>query len=113
MVNRINAMIGLAARSGNVVSGEFSTEKAIKNRKAYLVILASDASENTRKHFSDMCSYRNVPFSVYGTKMELAHAIGKEMRASLAVTDKGLAVSIQKLMECQGTCNKKIDEGKA
>lgn len=94
-------MLGLAEKAGKMVSGEFSVEKAIKNRKACLVILATDASENTRKHFSDMCSYRSIPYYIYGTKEELAHAIGKEMRVSLAVTDAGFADSIQKLMECQ------------
>lgn len=28
-------MLGLAAKSGNVVSGEFSTEKAVKTGKAF------------------------------------------------------------------------------
>ena len=96
MVNKVYSLIGLAERAGNVVSGEFSTEKAIKNNKACLVILASDASGNTRKHFSDMCAYRNIELCIYGNKEELGHAIGKEMRANLAITDKGLADSIRK-----------------
>lgn len=99
MVNRIYSMIGLAAKAGSVVSGEFSTEKAIKNKKACLVILASDASENTRKHFSDMCAYRNIPICVYGGKQELGKAIGKDLRGSLAVTNLGLADSIRKLID--------------
>ncbi len=101
MADKVYSMIGLAAKAGSIVSGEFSTEKAVKNGKARLVILASDASENTRKHFSDMCTYRSIPFYVYGKKEELGHAIGKEMRVNLAVTDKGLSDSIQKLLECQ------------
>ena len=99
MVNKVYSMIGLAEKAGNVVSGEFSTEKAVKSGKACLVILASDASGNTRKHFSDMCAYRNVPLCIYGNKEELGHAIGKEMRANLAVTDKGFADAIRKRIE--------------
>ena len=93
------SMIGIAARAGNVVSGEFSTEKAVKNRKAYLVILALDASENTKKHFSDMCAYRKVPYAEYADKTSLGHAIGKEFRASLAVTDENLAKLILNKLE--------------
>ena len=35
------SMIGIAAKSGNVVSGEFSTEKAVKTGHAYLVIVCA------------------------------------------------------------------------
>ena len=95
MANKVYSMIGLAERAGKVVSGEFSTEKAVKSKKACLVVLASDASANTRKHFSDMCAYRNVHLCIYGNKEELGHAIGKQMRANLAVTDQGFADSIR------------------
>ena len=44
------AMIGLAQKAGKIVSGEFATEKAVKTGKAALVIVAGDASENTKKH---------------------------------------------------------------
>lgn len=99
MIDKIYSIMGLAEKAGKVVSGEFSTEKAIKSRKACLVVLASDASENTRKHFSDMCAYRNIPLCTYGSKEELGHAIGKQMRVNLAITDRGLADSIRKRIE--------------
>ena len=99
MVNKVYSMIGLAEKAGSVVSGEFSTEKAIKNRKACLVILASDASGNTRKHFLDMCAYRNIPICIYGDKDALGHAIGKGMRVSLAITKQGLADEVRKRIE--------------
>ncbi len=101
MVNKVYSMLGLAEKGGHVVSGEFSTERAIKGKKARLVILASDASENTRKHFSDMCAWRNIRMYVYGNKEELGHAIGKRMRVNLAVTDTGLAEVIQERLEEQ------------
>lgn len=99
MVNKVYSMIGIAEKAGYVVSGEFSTEKAIKNGKACLVILASDASGNTRKHFSDMCVYRDIPFCIYGKREELGHAIGKGMRVNLAITQEGLADSVRKRIE--------------
>ena len=48
--NKTLSMLGLARRAGKVVSGEFSVEKAVKSGKAYLVIVAEDASDNTIKH---------------------------------------------------------------
>lgn len=112
MVNKIYSMIGLAEKAGNVVSGEFSTEKAIKSRKACLVILASDASGNTRKHFSDMCAYRNIPICIYGDKDALGHAIGKGMRVNLAITEKGLADVIRKRIEEDAGLMRNQNEGR-
>lgn len=95
---KILNLIGLATKAGKTVSGEFSTEKAVKTGKARLVLVSEEASDNTKKMFSDMCTYYKVPIGYFGTKDELGHAMGKEMRASLAVTDTGLAGAIQKQM---------------
>ena len=92
--------MGLATKSRNVVSGEFMTEKSVKDGSARLVIVASDASDNTKKEFTDMCSYYKVACYIAGTKEELGHAMGKEMRASLSITDDGFAKSIVKLLQC-------------
>ncbi len=40
-------MIGMAMKAGKVASGEFSTEKAVKEGRAWLVVVAEDASANT------------------------------------------------------------------
>lgn len=66
--DKVLSMLGLSAKAGNVASGEFSTEKAVKEGKAHLVIVAGDASDNTKKHFRDMCSFYEVPFYAYADK---------------------------------------------
>jgi len=91
-------MLGLARRAGQVVSGEFSTEKAVKTGKARLVIVASDASDNTKKMFRDMCSWYRVPIAVGADKERLGHAIGQQMRASLAVTDDNFARTMKQMI---------------
>lgn len=93
--DKILSLLGIAAKSGSVLSGEFSTEKAVKDGKAYLVIVASDASENTQKMFRNMTEFYEVPMYLYADKETLGHFIGKEFRASLAVTNEGLARSIE------------------
>lgn len=93
------AMIGMAQRAGKVASGEFSTEKAVKTGKAALVIVADDSSDNTKKTFSDMCRYYNVPIYFYSNKETLGHSIGKQFRASLAVLDEGFGNTIKKHLE--------------
>lgn len=90
------AYIGLATKSGNISSGEFLTEKAVKEKKAKLVIVAEDASDNTKKMFRNMCDYYQVPIHFLSVKGELGHAMGKQVRASLAILDQGLADAINK-----------------
>ena len=51
--NKILSLIGLATKAGKTVSGEFSTEKSVKTGKGYLVLVAEDASENTKKKFPE------------------------------------------------------------
>lgn len=93
--DRVLSMLGIAAKAGSVVSGEFSTEKAVKSGKAYLVIVAEEASANTRKHFTDMTAFYRVPCYFYGDKERLGGCIGKEFRASLAITDENLARAVE------------------
>lgn len=93
------SIIGLAQRAGKVVSGEFSTEKAVKTGKAVLVVVADDSSDNTKKMFSNMCAFYHVPLFFYSDKDRLGHAIGKQFRASLAVLDEGLGNAIKEHLE--------------
>ena len=94
--NKTYSLIGLAMKAGKVVSGEFSAEKAVKDGTAALVLVAEEASENTKKKFRNMCTYYEVPLYFFGGKEALGHAIGKEFRASLAVLDEGFAKAIEK-----------------
>ena len=87
--DKVLAYLGLATRAGKIQSGEFSTEKSVKAGKAAMVIVAEDASQNTKKKFTNMCEWYKVPIYFIATKEELGHAMGKEMRASLAFTDQG------------------------
>lgn len=90
---KVLGVLGLAARARKLESGEFSTEKAVKSEKARLVLIAGDASDNTKKKFQNMCDYYHVPCCIFSDMQTIGHAIGKEFRASCAVTDEGLANS--------------------
>ena len=49
--NKVLSLIGLATKAGKTASGEFLTEREVKSGKAALVIVAGDASKNTKKKF--------------------------------------------------------------
>lgn len=96
------SMLGLAKKAGKAVSGESKTEAAVKGGTACLVIIATDASDNTKKLFKDKATYRSIPIYLFGTKEELGHALGQEFRSSVAITDQGFAEAIQKRIEEMG-----------
>lgn len=97
--DKVLSMLGIAKKAGKIVSGEFSTENSIKDGTACLVIVATDSSDNTKKRFKDMCIYRDIPIRFYSSKDNLGQSMGNEFRASLALTDAGLADSIMKLID--------------
>ena len=99
--NKTMGLIGLATKAGKTAGGEFLTEREVKSGRAALVIVAEDASENTKKKFQNMCEYYQVPIRFYGDKDTLGHAMGKQFRASLAVLDEGLAKGIRKHMDTE------------
>ncbi|MBQ2800453.1 MAG: ribosomal L7Ae/L30e/S12e/Gadd45 family protein [Lachnospiraceae bacterium] len=94
--NKVTSLLGLATKAGKISSGEFMTEKTVKEGKAYLVMVADDASDNTKKKFKNMCEFYEVPICFFSEKESLGHAMGKELRASLAVVDEGFAKAIKK-----------------
>jgi ribosomal protein L7Ae-like RNA K-turn-binding protein len=94
MIDKALNMISIAMKAGKLVSGEFACEQAIKDGSGTLCIVACDASDNTKKSFSNSCSFYEVNYVEYGTKELLGHAIGKEYRASIVVCDENLSLSI-------------------
>jgi len=97
--NKVLSLIGLATKAGKTVSGEFSTEKSVKTGKGFLVLVAEDASENTKKKFRNMCAYYEVPIYFLSDKEGLGKSMGKEFRASLAIQDENFAKAIVKELE--------------
>ena len=94
MKDKALALLSIAAKAGKIVSGGFMCEKAIQEGTACLIIIAEDASGNTRKKFTDKSTFYNVPCKVAGTSEVLGHRIGKQNRMVVAVTDEGLAEQI-------------------
>ena len=99
--DKVLSLISLATKAGRCASGEFMTESEVKSGRATLVVVAEDASDNTKKKFRDMCEFYEVPIIVYGDKDTLGHAMGKQFRASLAILDEGFTKGILKEMKAR------------
>lgn len=94
--------IGLARRAGKLAVGEEKCLKALRTRKASLVILAADASDNTKKRFRDKCAFHKAALLEAGTRHELGAAVGRGMAVVMAVTDPRLADGIQRTISKNG-----------
>lgn len=92
--NKALSMLSIAAKAGKIASGGFLTEKAIQEGSACAVIIAENASANTRKKFINKCEFNAIPCFVMFDSDTLGRQIGKQERTVLAVTDEGLAKQI-------------------
>lgn len=102
MTDRVYQMLGIGRKANLVSSGEFQSEGAVKNGSAKLVILAADASENTKKKFENMCAFYHVRITEYGTKETLGRALGKEERSTVCINDAGMAGKISDYLNLGG-----------
>jgi ribosomal protein L7Ae-like RNA K-turn-binding protein len=104
--NKVLQLLGLAMRAGKIVSGEELVLDAIRTRKAKLVLISRDASANTKKKISDKCRSYQVELIQEFDRYEIGHAIGKEERVVLGITDEGF---VRKIRELQGANTEVIE----
>lgn len=88
------SLLGLASRARKISTGDILL-KDIRSQRVYLVIIADDASDNTKKKYTDKCSYYNVNYCIDGCVNDLSRAIGKTNRVAIGITDKGFSDKIK------------------
>ena len=81
-MDSIPSLLGLALRAGRLAVGEEPVGTACRCHKGYLLLLASDAADNTIRR------------ALHLTKEELGSGLGRTSCAMVAVTDVGFAASI-------------------
>lgn len=102
MIRKAKALssLGMAMRAGKVISGDEIVLKAVRQGKAKLVIVAGDASDNTKKKFQDKCGTYNVKMVELFDRITLGESIGKSERVIIAVTEAGFSkIIIQSLTQ--------------
>ena len=98
-MQKIHSLLGIAMRAGKLVSGEDRTMIDLEKGKLNLVIVAEDASNNTKKLFKDKSSFRHVNCIELSTKSDLGISIGKDSRAVIGIKDIGFANKIIQLID--------------
>lgn len=94
MTNKVYSLLGLASRARKIVSGETLITN-IRNKSVSYVIIAEDASDNTKKKISDKCKSFDVQYSIEGSSEAISKAIGKYNRMAVGIIDQGFAKKIK------------------
>lgn len=90
-------LLGLARKAGRLELGEEPVSAACRGRRARLVLLASDAAENTAERAQRLARTSNARCVRSSfTKAELGAALGRKVCAVLALTDEGFASAFLK-----------------
>lgn len=95
---KVLGLLGLASRARKISLGADGTEQAIEKNKTKLVIVAEDASDRTKRKFTNKCNQYDIPIIIYGKIDEISNAIGKKNKAVLGLEDNNLAKEIDKII---------------
>lgn len=90
----VYSLLGLCARARKLSSGSLLIND-IRAHKVNFVIIAEDASDNTKKKITDKCQYYHIDFMICGDIDHISQAVGKNNRVALGITDKGFANKIK------------------
>ena len=90
-------MLGLAARAGMVISGTGRVREAVRDGRVRLVLLASDASRNSRDKLEPLLRAVGLPHGVIAGRAALGAAVGKAPLSAVGITDAKMARRIGEL----------------
>lgn len=99
MISRVYSMMGLCMKAGRLAYGSDMCEEKIKNNQVKLLIVAKNASDNTKGKFENLCNSNGIDFMFFGTIDLISHSIGKDNKAIVAILDEGFATRIKEMLK--------------
>jgi len=91
--------LSISKKAGALVEGYNKGEEAIKANRAKLVILAIEASTNTKDRFLRFCQSKNIRLIEGYSKYDLGKFIGKEEISVLTIIDYKISEKLIKIYE--------------
>lgn len=91
--------LGLTRKSGNLVLGGNLTQTAINKNRIKLIVLAEDASSNTKEKFLREAENLGIKIITFPNKEDLGSVFGKSEISVLGVTDIKMAKRIISLSD--------------
>ena len=81
----IEKYMGLCRAAGGVTTGVDSTLAEVRRGRAKFVLIASDASERTKKQLTDKCKFYNTKYFINSyDSAAIAHILGKNSPCAAA-----------------------------
>ncbi len=99
MKKKINSYMGFAKKSGNLISGGNTCTITGSKGRLKLLIIAEDASENSREKMVRLAEKTDTAYRIYGRADDLSHAIGTSGRSVFGVTDRNFADTIMNAID--------------
>ncbi|WDV47742.1 ribosomal L7Ae/L30e/S12e/Gadd45 family protein [Clostridiaceae bacterium M8S5] len=98
MNNKFYSMLGIGKKAGYLKAGETPSVDAIKKRKGYMLIIAEDASDNTKSKFIKLSKKYDIEHHIIGSKELLGHSIGKDLISTIVVCNEQYSNALKKLL---------------
>ncbi len=95
---KLYGIIGLATKAGKLTAGTEACLEGIEKRNIKLVLIATDASERTKKLINEKCKQFNVVVYEILSIEEISNAIGKQNKAIIGIKENGFAEQIKKII---------------
>jgi ribosomal protein L7Ae-like RNA K-turn-binding protein len=91
-------LLGLAARAGALVPGTDRVREAVRNGGVAFVLVAADASANSRDKLGPLLDARGVAFLEVFYREELGAAVGRAPLSAVGLTDRSFADRVRTLV---------------
>jgi len=96
--NKVLGLLGLCTRAGKICFGTDACIDLIQKNKVKLVIVATDASDRTKRNFEFICKNNKTKIYFFGTIEQISKAIGKNNKAVIGVKEENFAKQIEKII---------------
>lgn len=100
----LQGILGLALKAGQLTKGAEQSVQLVRDKKAALMLLDAQASENTQKRVQDACKYYNVPVIVLKPRL-MAQACGQAEMAAGALRAGHFANKVRQIASLEYDSN--------
>lgn len=101
-MKKVYNLLGLAHRAGKASQGTMAAKTSLLRRRAVLLIMSKDVSDNTRESLVSTCTKQGIPWILMGNKYDLGTSVGKAYRVAVTINDLGMAKAIMDEIEASG-----------
>lgn len=97
-MKKVFNLLQMCARAGQLKAGFDASSKALKQKKAKIVIMSDDFSEKNQQKISRICLQSGVPYYILGTKENFGELFMRKDTGILVTCDRNFAKGLNSLL---------------